>query len=252
MTTRIIVNADDLGMSPTVNDAVFELMAEGRVSSATLIANAPAVRQAVSMIARFPRCSFGAHLNLTQYEPLSRGGDAHRLVDADGKMSRGIVSLRRLGPGLLRAAYSEWCAQVELLLSLGVEISHFDSHNHVHTQPQFFPVLKAVQRRYGIRRVRLSKNLYSADQPCSRSVWWQKRAYNIALRAVYRTRTTARFTELMTFERVSQAPNSVPTGDVEVMVHPGAPYAGAETELLRSEWMAETMRSAPLISYREL
>lgn len=167
-------------------------------------------------------------------------------------MTRGIVSLRRLGPGLLQAAYAEWCAQVELLVSLGVEISHFDSHNHVHTQPQFFPVLKAVQRRYRVRRVRLSKNLYSADQPCSVALRWQKRAYNGALRAAYRTRTTDAFTELMTFERVWQSSNQPAIGDVELMVHPGAAYAGPETALLRSEWMTRLAHGAQLISYREL
>lgn len=251
MTMRIIVNADDLGMSPQVNAAVFELMSRGVVSSATLIANAPAVREAAAMLTRFPRCSFGAHLNLTQYAPLSRGSDADRLVDGNGQMTRGIASLRRVGLGLLRAAYTEWCAQVELLLSLGVEISHFDSHNHVHTQPQFFPVLKAIQRRYGIRRVRLSKNLYSADQPCSRRLLWQKHAYNAALRSLYHTRTTGTFTELMTLHRVSEA-GRLPGGDVEAMVHPGAPYAGPETALLQSDWLATVTHDGRLISYRDV
>ena len=42
----IIVNADDLGMSAAVNEATFDLMSRGRISSATLLANAPAAREA--------------------------------------------------------------------------------------------------------------------------------------------------------------------------------------------------------------
>jgi len=41
----IIVNADDLGMSAAVNEATCDLISKGRVSSATLLANAPATRR---------------------------------------------------------------------------------------------------------------------------------------------------------------------------------------------------------------
>jgi hypothetical protein len=69
----VIVNADDLGMSREVNDAIFELMSRGRISSATILANAPATRDAARRAQAFPRCSFGVHLNLTQFEPLTGG-----------------------------------------------------------------------------------------------------------------------------------------------------------------------------------
>ena len=44
---RIIVNADDLGSTAPVNDRVFELMARGAVTSATIMANSPCVAGAI-------------------------------------------------------------------------------------------------------------------------------------------------------------------------------------------------------------
>lgn len=117
--TQIIINADDLGISALVNDAIFELMANHEISSATLIANAPALRDAAPQLKRFPDCSFGAHLNLTQFEPLTGGPGAKLLVNQAGQLSRDIESAVPT-IGLLRAAYLELCAQIELLVAAGI------------------------------------------------------------------------------------------------------------------------------------
>jgi len=247
---RVIVNADDLGMSAEVNAATFALMTEGRLRSATILANGPAFAAAVPQARSFPKCSFGVHLNLTQFDPLTAGPGTRLITNDAGVMSREIENA---GPSRdrMRAAYEEWCAQIERVASAGIPISHIDSHNHVHTRPALFPVVKAVQRRYGIRKVRLSKNLYTADQPCANALMVKKRLYNAALRAIYRTHTTDAFTEFVTFARLS-APATADCASVEAMVHPGAPYAGPETELLRSDWLNNRDRPAMLINYYEL
>lgn len=51
---QIIVNADDLGISYEVNEAIFDLMSRGRITSANLLANAPATEQAIRTIPKFP------------------------------------------------------------------------------------------------------------------------------------------------------------------------------------------------------
>src|SRR6516164_9169595 len=68
----LIINADDLGVSESVNNETFALMQSGLITSATLIANAPAFEDAVRNSKRFPHCSFGVHLNLSVFPPLSR------------------------------------------------------------------------------------------------------------------------------------------------------------------------------------
>ena len=249
--TQIIINADDLGISALVNNAIFELMASHRISSATLIANAPALRDAAPQLKRFPACSFGAHLNLTQFEPLTGGPGAKLLVNQTGQLSRDIETAVPT-VALLRAAYLELCAQIELLVAAGISISHLDSHNHVHTRPHIFPALKAVQKRYGIRKVRLAKNLYSASQPCSPALYWMKGVYNATLRRVYRTHTTDAFTEFLTYVEVCRE-TPIRYRSIELMVHPGASSYGAdETALLQSGWLASLHAPVELINYRQL
>src|SRR6478672_9643326 len=167
----VIVNADDLGLSRKVNETTFNLISKGRISSATIMANAPRTSEAARQAAKFPACSFGVHLNVTQFEPLTAGPDARLLIDEGGQMTRANETTR---PSCerLRAVYQELCAQIEHVASLGVSISHLDSHNHVHTRPFLFPALKEAQRRYNIRRVRLTKNFYSSDQPCPPGLLW--------------------------------------------------------------------------------
>lgn len=245
----VIVNADDLGLSRDVNDATFDLMSRGRISSATIMANAPATSDAARQVSKFPRCSFGVHLNLTQFAPLTGGPDARRLVDERGQMSRANETARP-SRERLRAIYQELCAQIEHVASLGVSISHLDSHNHVHTRPFLFPALKQVQRRYRIRRVRLSKNFYSSGQPCPPALLWKKHAYNWALQSIYRTSTTDAFTEFLTYYRA--AGRSCFAGRIELMVHPGAADAVEETAILESNWIARMDRPIQLISYAQL
>jgi chitin disaccharide deacetylase len=248
--TAVVINADDLGISREVNEATFDLMSKGRISSATIMANGPAMREAVRGAARFTRCSFGVHLNLTQFEPLTAGPGARLLVDERGQMSRAIETAHP-GPGRLRAVYNELCAQVERVASSGVRISHVDSHHHVHTRPFVFPALKAVQRRYRIRAVRLAKNFYASDQPCPVDLQWKKRAYNWALQSLYWTNTTDAFSEFLTYYHAA-ANRKRSVGRIELMVHPGAAYSAEETAILDSDWTARTDVPVRLISYAEL
>jgi predicted glycoside hydrolase/deacetylase ChbG (UPF0249 family) len=246
---RVIINADDLGISEEVNEAIFDLMAQRRISSATLMANGPALGHAVSGSKRFPWCSFGAHLNLTQFRPVHSGPGSALLVDTDGLMSRGIVQ-RSFGPNLFAAVYQELCAQVELLSSAGVELSHFDSHHHVHTNPRLLPVLKALQRRFRIRKVRLAKNIYTLEQSPGPSLQSKKLVYNWILRNLYATRTTQGFTDLLSY-KTNLARGPVSHRSVELMVHPGAAYAAEETAVLKSDWLAASGLGPGLIGYNE-
>lgn len=247
---QIIVNADDLGISATVNDAIFELIAARRVSSATIMANGPSIHAAVAQLQRFPTCSFGVHLNLTQFEPLLGGITAEVLTKGTGQLSRDIEGATPT-VALLRAAFDECCAQIDRLTGAGVNITHFDSHHHVHTRAHIFPVLKALQRRYRIRRVRLAKNLYGRDQAFPPALRWKKRAYNLALKTVYRTHTTDVFTEFVTFAALWRE-RRISFRSVEVMVHPGAANAAHETALLQSDWMHTINSDVELITYQQL
>src|SRR5580704_13034786 len=133
----IVVNAEDLGASKSINNEIFALMESGFVTSATIIANAPAFDHAVAESKRFPNCSFGVHLNLTVFRPLTPSGDLAPVLDQNSCLSSKLLRTpitRELRGPLLR----ELTAQVQRTLEAGIPVSHFDSHENVHTLPKLF------------------------------------------------------------------------------------------------------------------
>lgn len=247
---KVIVNADDLGLNAATNRAIFELIEHGRVTSATLMANAPGIEEAARELKKFPRASFGAHLNLTEFAPLAPTPGLAPLLNADGTFNDKIRSIR-LDGRTKNAILTEWCAQIERLRGLGVNLTHLDSHHHVHTIAGLFPVLKRLQRRYGFRKIRLTRNLYDVGEKLRPGLRPAKGVWNFALRHVYATRTTATFTTLESFH--SQVSHGYrPVGTVELMVHPGNKDFEGETRLLAGTWLEEVEPKMELISYSDL
>lgn len=248
---RIIVNADDLGWNRQVNQATRVLMEAGLVTSATILANGPCLSEAIDLARSKPDLSFGVHLNLTGGRPLCGSRLLEPLLDHDGNF-RKLDSYRHLPKGVLEGAFQEFSAQVERVQSSGVRISHLDSHQYIHTQPRFFGVLKRVQTHFHIRRVRISKNIYAPHQVLrSPILLHQKALWNFALKNLYRTKTTAGFTDFSTFVEVARH-RVLPHPSVELMVHPGNANYAEENALLRS-WRPQDMPFAVrLINYHDL
>lgn len=251
---KVIINADDLGMSDEVNEAIFGLMTKGLVTSATILANGPCVNGALEEGKRFPSCSFGVHLNLTEFCPLSKNESLKELLTDEGSFS-GILEMApqrvKKTKALWCAIADEWCHQVEFVMRAGIHISHLDSHQHVHTIPFVFPVLKFIQHKYGIRKVRLARNVYRRGKGPSPFKLWAKEAYNVSLRHFYATYTTCVFLDFLTFyERVIVEGERWPI--VEVMVHPGSSIDPDEYGLLTSNWIDQAAEKIQLITYDEL
>jgi chitin disaccharide deacetylase len=244
---RLIINADDLGRTREVNEAIFALMDRGLVTSATLMANSPWLAEALAELPRFPRCSFGIHLNLTEFPPLTHQPDLDSLLDQDGNLNLGRFRQAVFRKPLIQAILGEWSSQISKLRSAGLTISHIDSHHGTHTVGQLFWALKRLQRQYGIRKVRIRENIARAPGP----LLIRARIWNLALRLVFPTRTTSGFTDFSTFLQVAPSLRGrFPT--LEVMVHPGHPRFAEETGRLLSPWREQLGFPVQLISFHEL
>ena len=245
---RIIVNADDLGISQQVNQAIFRLIAARQITSATVMANGPAINHALLLAKQFPAGRFGVHLNISEFQPLYASSAS--LLNSSGVMSRRHIEAASPTPLFLRTTYLEFCSQIESLLNRGLRLTHIDSHHHVHTLPKLFPVLKAVQKRYGIRVVRCTRNIYAHDHPLSLFFRLKKGAFNAALRSIYRTQTTDAFTDLLTLVAITNQTNRFRS--IEAMVHPGALNHEVETALLQSDWLSRLPFPATLTDFQDL
>jgi hopanoid biosynthesis associated protein HpnK len=160
---RLIVNADDFGLTTGVNRAIVELHQAGLLTSTTLMARAPATAEAIDIARSTPSLGVGCHVVLVDGEPvLSPRNDIPNLADpVDGRFVPSLASfLCRLSRGafssghLVREIEAETAAQIRLLQSSGVHLTHIDTHKHTHMFPSVLrPVLRAA-RAAGIQAVR--------------------------------------------------------------------------------------------------
>jgi hypothetical protein len=249
---KIIINSDDLGISSTVNETILELMEQRRVTSATLMVNGPAALDAVQQMGKYKNCSFGVHLNLTQFAPLSGHSGLAPLLDKNGEfMGLAGISAVPLTRELKQGIYAEWCAQIESAVALGVPVSHIDSHHHVHTRTGMLGVIRRIEQRFGIRKVRLRRNLSGPSAPMGALRRTRNNTWNLALRHLVHATTTDGFLAFAPFHERLQAGMRC-AGTVEVMCHPGAERFAAETKLLRGDWKERFARQMELISYDDL
>ena len=233
----LIVNADDLGASKQVNDEIFDLMQSGVVTSATLMANAPGFEHAAQQIPSFPECSFGVHLNLTVFPPLSPSPDLEPILDENGHLSKKLFNTP-MTSALREALLQELTLQVQRTLDAGVPVSHFDSHNHVHTIPSLFPVLKSLQRKFAIRKVRSTINLLLPSQKMAGLRSLKKVAFRLSLKHFYKTKSPDGLGDFRDFYKLLREGQIPRFRCLELMVHPGIPKPKYSDEVasLRSSW----------------
>ena len=239
-------------MSQEVNDATFALMEQGLVTSASIIANSPKAEEASARIASYPQCSFGIHLNVTEFRPLTDASSLSPLLDTNGKFVSERLWEISIDSKLTAGIFEEFSAQFERLTDLGVQISHIDSHHHVHTLPRIFPVLKRIQKRFQIRKVRITKNVYGVRDKAPTALRIKKSLYNFLLKTYYRTKTTQGFTDFRLFCEYALT-KEIHHKTCELMIHPGNQcYDQTEVELLRGPWRDSLGFPVRLINYRDL
>ena len=159
---RIVVNADDFGLSGSTASATIWAFQHGGLSSATVMANMPATDRAISFARENPAYSFGAHLNFSEGTPLSPARDIPDLIDDEGSFIDVKILRQKLWhrkPTIEQFAI-EAKAQLGKLRDSGMTISHVDSHGGVHKCPPILKALRQVLPQFGIHLVRNLQSLY--------------------------------------------------------------------------------------------
>ncbi|MCX7048004.1 MAG: ChbG/HpnK family deacetylase [Candidatus Sumerlaeota bacterium] len=185
---KLIINVDDLGLHPAVQRAVEDGAAAGVVTSASLMANGPFLKEALALASsefrvpsselqrpssefRVPSSEnpqsairnpqfvvgFGAHLNLLRGKPVSPPSEIPTLVGADGLLLGNYkkLFLRYATRSLnLKEVELEWGRQIEHLLETGFTLTHVDSEKHIHSWPRLMPIALRLAERHGIRWAR--------------------------------------------------------------------------------------------------
>jgi hopanoid biosynthesis associated protein HpnK len=153
----LIVNADDFGLTPGINQAIIAAHDGGLVSSTSLLANGEGFASAVALSRQAPRLGVGIHLNLTEGQPVAPACSIPSLVNGQGRFARRPASLWQAT--ILRRVSAvdiekELRAQIEKVLAAGIVATHLDSHKHVHVLPVLGRMTIRLARQYGIRAIR--------------------------------------------------------------------------------------------------
>ena len=165
---RLIINADDFGLTHGVNRAIAEARERGVVTSSTLMANALAFDEAVELAKSNDRWSIGCHVVLVDGEPLTDPGRLSSLVAVrnpqrfrDGLMGFAARAFSgRLDPDQIEA---ETTAQIRKLQSHGISVSHLDTHKHTHTFPVVLKSVLRAARTCGVSAIRNPFDVIAAD-----------------------------------------------------------------------------------------
>lgn len=152
---RLIINADDFGLTAGVNRGILQANQQGVVTSATLMACGAAFDEAVEAT-RSRSLALGCHLVLLDGEPVSPASDVPTLMEGDGfrrdVMSFGLAAIaKRIAPEHIEL---EVAAQIRRLQAAGIEVTHVDTHKHSHIFPAVLrPLVRACQA-CGVRKIR--------------------------------------------------------------------------------------------------
>ncbi|WP_188553773.1 ChbG/HpnK family deacetylase [Edaphobacter dinghuensis] len=158
MASRLIINADDFGLTPGVNRAIAELHQAHVLTSTTLMATGAAFGDAVAIAHANPSLGVGCHIVLTDGEPVSAPHSIPTLLGEDGKHFRSSLLdfMQALMRGNIREEEIECeaLAQVQKLQQAGIAVTHLDTHKHTHLFPAVARPLLRVAQRCSIGAVR--------------------------------------------------------------------------------------------------
>jgi predicted glycoside hydrolase/deacetylase ChbG (UPF0249 family) len=202
---RLVVNADDFGFTPDVNEGIVEAHRDGILTSTTLMANGAAFDDAVRLAAQNPTLDVGCHLVLI-------GGRSilpprNPLPSSVPRLLAAIVS------GHI-AIHDELAAQVHKILAAGIAPTHLDTHKHTHLAPPVLDAVARVSQEFAIPWVRRPFEI----------PFFRRRFHRVLGRRNCRTTdhfTGFRLTGKFRAPELVQLIRNLPEGTTEFMCHPG-------------------------------
>lgn len=222
---RLVVNADDFGFTPDVNEGIVEAHRKGVLTATTLMANGDAFDDAVRLAAAVPSLDVGCHLVLVGGHSLL---PPFRPLPASVSQLLAAIVLRRI------RIYDELAAQVRKIVDAGIVPTHIDTHKHTHLAPPVLDAVAAVAQQFDIPWVRRPFDLPGGA--VRGAAPWLKRTTSGGLQflrsrfqrvlADHARLSTDHFAGFQITGRfctpdLVRLIHSLPSGVTELMVHPG-------------------------------
>ena len=182
---RLIVNADDFGRSPSINQAVIRAHREGILTTASLMVNEPHAAEAIVLARQNPLLGVGLHLSLACGVSALPAQEIPDLVDSGGRFSDNPVAAG------CRYFFSRQCrrqlpleiaAQFEKFRATGLKLDHINGHLNLHLHPVIFAILIGNAEKFGIKTLRLTNDPFLLNARLAGGRWF----YRLSHAVIYR------------------------------------------------------------------
>ncbi len=242
---KLIINADDFGLSQSVNRGIIECFQKGIVRSATLMPNMPGFQDAVRLARENSGLGIGAHLNIYRGKPVLSPDKIPSLVDKKGMFLASFALMRRIYFGQVnpKEVEAELKAQIVKIKEAGITITHLDSEKHFHALPVVASVVANLAAYFNISRVRLPRERWSPKRVIDLLSFQFYKMQYLALRSNFLVAQFRKhsikfidnfygilYSGKINLEEFLKLLERLGLGNSEIMVHPG--YVDEELEHL--------------------
>ena len=232
---KLIVNADDLGLTPGVNRGVLRAFQDGIVTSASLLVTGSAFDDAVALARQKPELDVGLHLTLVEEQAILGREVLPTLVDESGRLPRTSGEFLRRAL-LARISWdeveSEIAAQIARFQNTGLRLSHLDSHQHLHMFPPVFQIVRRLTRGMDNVWIRNPAGPWRKSPDVRMGRWVQRLGLNltcVSAQALLGLRVPQMPDGMYGFEvggcltrsALEQILRKIPDGLYELICHPG-------------------------------
>lgn len=155
---KLIVHADDFGLTDGVNEGIRQAHMNGILTSTSIIANGSAFEHALGILEQIPTLDTGIHLTLVEEKPLNDQNQIQSLTGANGRfLGNAKIFMQRYLTGqiIISEVRKELEAQIKKVRDHGLKISHIDGHQHLHMLPNILKVTLELAKEYNIPAIRI-------------------------------------------------------------------------------------------------
>ena len=242
---QLIVNADDLGLTPGVNRGILRAFQDGIVTSASLLVTGSAFEEAVALARQNPELDVGLHLTLVEERAVLGREALPTLVDETGRFPRTNGEFFRravLGRISWDEVEREIAAQLARFQKTGLRLTHLNSHQHLHMFPPVFQIVRRLTRRMDNVWIRNSAGPWRKSPSVRMGRWVQRFGLNLVCLSARRLHGPQMPDGMYGFEvsgcltrgALEKILRKIPDGLYELICHPGED--DAETRRRYSHW----------------
>lgn len=152
---KIIINADDFGLSENINLGIIEAAKKGKLKSVSVVTCGRFFSKYIKILKDL-ELDLGVHLTITQESPLTEPKKIHSIVNSSGKFFDMHEFIWRYFCGKIDFGhiYLEWINQIQNLIRHDIIPIHMDGHQHLHILPGIIKIAKRLKSEYNIEYMR--------------------------------------------------------------------------------------------------